>query len=253
MEREAMAQMSPPAFPETADIVTSSEEYARRFAGKTGEWMLKVQEALVAGFARESGGRSVLDVGGGHAQLAWPLRQAGFEVTVLGSAPECAVRLEPHVARGEIRFVVGNVVEMPFEDRSFDIVVSVRLLTHCKQWQKLVAEMCRVARLAVVVDYPALQGFNALSSAFFGAKKRLEGNTRSWRDFRHEEVDRAFAAAGYERRAGAGQFFWPMVLHRMLRCAALSRALEWPFHVIGIARRWGSPVIAWYALKKPAM
>lgn len=241
-----MSEQPTPSFPETADIETASEDYARRFAGRTGEWMLSLQERLVVEFARRAGGQSVLDVGGGHGQLAWPLRKAGFEITVLSSAPECVARLQPHVERGEICFVVGNVIEMPFESKAFDLVVSVRLLTHCERWPKLVAEMCRVARRAVIVDYPALQGFNALSGYFFSAKKQVEKNTRTWRDFRHEEVDQTFGAAGWRLAERAGQFFWPMVLHRLLRCVPASRALEWPFHAMGLTRRWGSPVIAMY-------
>lgn len=241
-----MSEASTPVFLETADIFTSSDDYARRFAGATGAWMLSVQERLVVGFAREAGGRSALDVGGGHGQLAWPLHEAGFDVTVLGSAPECAARLEPHVVEGAIRFVVGHVIEMPFERGSFDVVVSVRLLSHCKRWERLVHEMCRVARRAVIVDYPARQGFNALSGVFFGAKKRLEKNTRTWRDFRHGEVEAAFADAGYRLARRTGQFFWPMAMHRLLRCPPLSRAMEWPFRVVGITPRWGSPVIAMF-------
>lgn len=235
------------SFPETADIFTSSDNYARRFAGPVGEWMLNVQELWVVRFARAAGGESVLDVGGGHGQLACPLSSAGFNVTVLGSAPECAARLQPHVSEGRIRFVVGNVIELPFADRAFDVVVSVRLLSHCLRWERLIAEMCRVARRAVIVDYPARRGLNALSSFFFGMKRKIEGNTRAWRDFRDEEVVHAFECCGFHLVQQTGQFFWPMVLHRALRCAPLSRWLERPFRWAGITARWGSPVIAWFA------
>ena len=72
-------------FPETADIHTSSDEYATRFSGAAGTWMLDVQEQITRRLLRGFEGSSVLDVGGGHGQLAIPLCRDGWRVTVLGS------------------------------------------------------------------------------------------------------------------------------------------------------------------------
>ena len=101
-------------FPETADIETSNDDYATRFRGKTGAWMLDVQtrltRKLLAPFARGT----LLDVGGGHGQLAHPLADDGWEVTVLGSAKSCEHRIRDLTSSGRAKFVVGNVVELPF-------------------------------------------------------------------------------------------------------------------------------------------
>ncbi len=60
-------------FPETADIETSSDGYANRFGGKTGAWMLAVQERVTKQLLRDvPASATVLDVGGGHGQLAIP-------------------------------------------------------------------------------------------------------------------------------------------------------------------------------------
>lgn len=191
-----------------------------------------------------AGARTVLDVGGGHGQLAGPMARAGHEVTVLGSAAVCARRLQKELAAAQIRFLVGDVLALPFEDRAFDAVVSVRLLPHCERWPELVRELCRVARVAVVVDYPTRRSLNALAPMFFGAKKKLEGNTRTWRMFTDAELGEAFAAAGFRPEARHGQFFWPMVLHRALKAPWLSRLAEAPCRALGLTRLWGSPILA---------
>ena len=185
---------------ETADVETSSDGYASRFSGPVGAWMLEAQERAVRELLGAPGGATVLDVGGGHGQLALPLAAAGWRVTVLGSDPVCARRIAPAVAAGRVRFVAGDVLALPFPDRAFDFVVSVRLLPHCGQWPALVAELCRVARRAVIVDYPTLESLNRVAPALFGAKKRLEGNTRTFTLFTHREVAAAFAAGGYHAR-----------------------------------------------------
>lgn len=64
-------------FPETADIETASEDYATRFSGAVGEYFLELQLKIVLQFLEQYSATSLLDVGGGHAQLAVPLVEKG--------------------------------------------------------------------------------------------------------------------------------------------------------------------------------
>jgi len=233
----------PPSPRETADIESASDDYARRFAGPSGTWMLTVQELGFLNLLAGAPGVTILDVGGGHGQLALPLSRGGWRVTVLASDPVCRHRIGAAVDAGQLAFVVGDLLRFPFPDRSFDTVVSVRMLTHCRRWEEFVGELCRVARRAVIVDYPTSQSANRIAPALFGAKKKLEGNTRHWRLFRHREVEEAFAAAGFSVAERRNQFFLPMVLHRLLRFLPASKALEAVAAALGFTRRWGSPVI----------
>lgn len=244
---------APPPLRETADIESSSDDYARRFAGPVGRWMLAVQERATLALLKPFGpGLRILDVGGGHGQLAFPLCREGHRVTVLGSAPECARRIRPLIDNGAARFVASDVVALPFPDRSFDAAISFRLLTHCRQWPSLAAELCRVAREAVIVDYPTSQSVNRLAPKLFAAKKKVEVNTRPWRLFTHAEVEDAFRRQGFGRPRLKKQFFLPMVVHRMLRCRPLSAGLEAGFRAVGLTRLAGSPVIGRYERPVPS-
>ena len=230
-------------FPETADIETASDDFARRFAGPTGAWMLGIQERIARAMLAGMPGARIVDVGGGHGQLAVPLCRAGYAVTVAGSDDACRGRIADVLQSGQCRFVRGNLIALPLPDRSFEAAISFRLLPHCEAWPALIRELCRVAQNAVIVDYPTSQGINALAPALFGAKKKFEGNTRTWRSFRHDEVRRAFEDNGFRVVRREGQFFLPMALHRMLRCRPLSAGLEAMCRGLGLTRRWGSPVI----------
>ncbi|MGB3514268.1 MAG: hypothetical protein WBA93_34670 [Microcoleaceae cyanobacterium] len=52
--------------PETAEIETSSDDYASRFAGNIGAWLLKIQEEATLKMLAPHPNAKILDVGGGH-------------------------------------------------------------------------------------------------------------------------------------------------------------------------------------------
>ncbi|MBR0057016.1 MAG: class I SAM-dependent methyltransferase, partial [Kiritimatiellae bacterium] len=194
------------SFRETADIETSNDDYATRFRGRTGAWMLGVQTRLTRRLLAQCRRGTLLDVGGGHGQLAHPLADDGWDVTVTGSARSCEHRIRDLTSSGRAKFAVCDSLALPFPDGSFDAVVCFRLLTHCDRWESLVRELCRVSRGPVICDYPTSQSVNAIAPMLFAAKKRIEKNTRHWRLFRHAEVDAAFAAAGARVEARLKQF-----------------------------------------------
>ena len=81
-------------YSQKADIETSSEDYAKRFSGKIGEYFLSVQSVITLKLLKKWANAKVLDVGGGHAQLAVPLIENGFNVTIAGSDESCRKRLD---------------------------------------------------------------------------------------------------------------------------------------------------------------
>ncbi|MBN2301627.1 MAG: class I SAM-dependent methyltransferase [Lentisphaerae bacterium] len=243
-------QLTVSPFPETADIETSSDDYATRFTGSTGEWMLSVQEKITLRLLKSRRKDTILDVGGGHGQLAIPLCRNGYSVTVLGSSESCRKRISDIVDSGQCLFRVGNVIDLPFRDNSFDTVISFRMLTHCTQWPVLVRELCRVARQYVIVDYPTSQSVNAIAPMLFEAKRKIETNTRTWKLFKHRQVRDEFEKNEFVQNVRKPQFLLPMVLHRLMRCRTLSASAEYCCALLGLTALWGSPVIVEFVKKE---
>jgi ubiquinone/menaquinone biosynthesis C-methylase UbiE len=228
---------------ENADLHASSDEYAARFGDAVGQWMLQVQEQALFELL-DNQCASVLDVGGGHGQIAIPLAQHDHSVTVVGSSHLSAQRLAPFIESGAISFKVANLIELPYHDKSFALTTSFRLMSHCTQWRTLVAELCRVSEHAVIIDYPVWLSVNILTPLLFFVKRKIEGNTRTYRMFSTLELQREFKKHGFRLERARKQFVWPMALHRMLKSIPLSKNLEAPMRALGITRIVGSPVVA---------
>ena len=152
-------------------------------------------------------------------------------------------RIQHLVENQTCTFEVGNVIDLPYEDQSFDVVIAFRLVTHCKQWPLLLTELARVARKAVIIDYPTKQSLNAMAPLFFKAKKMVEKNTRNWTSFHHQEIMPPFEAASFKFGEQKREFYLPMVFHRIMKCRSCSIMFEKFFRVIGLTQLGGSPII----------
>jgi len=225
------------------DVETSSDGYARRFAGGVGAWFLETQARITLGLLAGWPRARVLDVGGGHGQLTGPLVEAGYDVTVYGSDAACASRLREWTEAGRARFKAGPLDRLVVADREYDVVLSYRLLPHVSAWRALIGELCRAAARAVIVDYPSRRSLNAAAEPFFGLKRRVEGNTRRFEVLRDRDVREAFTASSFAVTAREPEFVWPMALHRAIGVAGLSRATEALAASVGLRRALGSPVI----------
>lgn len=225
------------------DVETSSAGYARRFSGPAGRYFLRIQEDALRRTLRDCPAGRALDVGGAHGQLVDPLRALGWSVTVLGSSEECGQNLRILHGKSGCEFVCSDILHLPFPDASFELVTSVRLLSHVEDWERLLGELCRVSAKWVIIDYPSTSGINALTPLLFKVKKKLEGNTRTYRSFSERVLDRVLSSHGYKKGAVSKQFVLPMALHRVCGSAGPLRLAEWVSRAVGLTAVAGSPVI----------
>ncbi len=238
---------------ERPDIASSTDDYATRFSGAIGSWFLDVQEQATLRFLRPYGSPSkvkIVDVGGGHAQNIEGLLRNGLKVTVTGSDQSCALRLQPFISDPSLSFTVCPLSAIPVEDQHFDVCLSYRMLSHLQHWPEFVAELCRVSRDRVIVDYPTYRSVNLLNSLFFRLKKGVERNTREFTIFHEKEIVEVFHENGFELEGRVGQYSLPMTFHRMHKWVPFAKGLEGVCRALGISWLFGSPVIACFRRKE---
>jgi SAM-dependent methyltransferase len=99
---------------------------------------------------KSHGVRSVLDHGCGSGRHVLFLARQGFEVVGLDIAPTGLYALLPKLTAEELvsHTALGDIFQLPFEDDSFDAIISVRVIHHNRVALilKTVGEMRRVLK-----------------------------------------------------------------------------------------------------------
>jgi ubiquinone/menaquinone biosynthesis C-methylase UbiE len=88
--------------------------------------------------------RRVLEIGPGPGIVTHILRKAGLEVTTVDYANDVGAD------------VVASVLDLPFGDRAFDVVLCSQVLEHLaySQFQKALREICRVTDTSAIISLP---------------------------------------------------------------------------------------------------
>lgn len=229
----------------TPDVETVSDDYAWRFAGPVGDFLLQVQGDYFARLAGSVSGRRALEVGGGHGRLTRRLLDAGFAVTVQGSTADCDRRIRPWMAEfpDRLDFVESSLWDLPFAHREVDLVVGIRPLAHVEDWSGLLAEMARVCRDQLILGYTPTSGFNRLAPMFYGLKQRIEGNTRPYAAYDIEFLIDRLGGLGFVDFAVEKQFTMPLAVHRGIRSRPFSKAAEGAARALGLTRLVGAPAL----------
>ncbi len=193
---------------------------ALRFSGPIGRLLLDVQERLLVEALEPGPARRVVDVGTGTGRAAIGLATAG----AIGDWPGRVARDAPRGASGARRPRARQCssawltrMHLPLADRSVDGAVCLRVLMHAIDWRQCVAELCRVARWRVVVDFPALGSVAALESGVRRVRQRLGQPVEAYRVLAERDVRAAFAAHGFRVVIVRRQFVLPINLHKTTR------------------------------------
>ena len=216
----------------------------RRFGGPIGELIAKTQARVLANMAGRIKDRKMLDVGTGTGRAAFILALGGAKVTAVDASEEMLAIARQRAAGQSLKitFQQGDAHALDFADRSFDAVVSFRMLMHTPQWRQCVAELCRVAVGLVIIDYPS-----ATSVALFGSMARrgmhaAGARTEPYRVFTHGTIAEAFDQNGFRIRSVHRQFVLPIAFHKAIKSRRLTL---WSEHVLdhaGLLKPFGSPV-----------
>jgi len=159
----------------------AADVYERGVSNESGFIQIKnqVERTLVLKNAKGA----ILDAGTGTGRFAIPLAKVqGNAVTALDFSNEMLdLNRKLSAAQGitSIRYQQGDIEHLPFGDREFDSVVSITVVRHFPQWQKILQEYIRVLRPGGKLVFEMCSGdhINAANKVWarFGAKYSTDG------------------------------------------------------------------------------
>lgn len=88
----------------------------------------KRQLNLINLLLKQNNHRKILDLGSGGGWLSRILESQGYDVTGIDISPELVSSAKKN--SNKMDFVIGNSMDLPFKDESFDLVISVGVLHH---------------------------------------------------------------------------------------------------------------------------
>src|SRR5262245_14064080 len=217
---------------------------ALRFGGPIGRLLLETQERVLLDFLGDPAGQEVVDVGTGTGRAALSLASRRAQVTGLDASQEMLdVAIRRAAAAGlPITFRVGDAHALDAPDRAFDAAVSFRVLMHTPGWRQCIAELCRVSRHRVVIDYPARASAASLQAVTRRVAHALGRPAEAYRVFSHAAIREAFAAHGFAIARVHKQFVLPIALHKSINSRAWTERSEAWLDRLGLLARLGSPV-----------
>jgi SAM-dependent methyltransferase len=135
-------------------------------------------------------GQSVLEVCCGSGMLAEELASRGAHVTGIDFSPAAIARARRRARRYGFtaRFLVADAEQLPFPDRSFDVVVVHDGLHHLDNPFRTIGEMARVARQGVLILEPARAALTRLAVRAGLAEEVEEAGNYVYRLAPHEVV-----------------------------------------------------------------
>ena len=227
-----------------ADAANAQSFDARRFGGPIGDLVAQGQADVLADMLGPVKGRSIIDVGTGTGRGAFLLASAGARVTGIDASDEmlAIARDRARETAAAVEFQMGDAHAIEYGDQSFDIAVSLRVLMHTPKWRQCIAELCRVARHAVVIDYPSAAS-TALGQSL--ARKLLHPvglSSEPYRVFFDGQIRRELEAHGFRITAMHRQFVLPIAVHKMIGSRRFTETSEQWLARIGMLRLFGSPV-----------
>lgn len=227
-----------------ADPATARSFDDKRFGGPIGELVAGTQARVLANFIGRIHQRNILDVGTGTGRAALLLARGGARVTAIdASEAMLAVARQRAAAEGvSVKWQLGDAHQLDFPDRSFDVVVSLRVLMHTPKWRRCIAELCRVAGRLVIVDYPSAASVARVESFARRIAHKAGLQTEPYRVFSQREIVEAFDRSGFRVRSVHRQFVLPIALHKAIGSRRFTVRVEDMLDRAGLLTYVGSPV-----------
>jgi ubiquinone/menaquinone biosynthesis C-methylase UbiE len=225
-----------------ADPETARTFDQQRFGSEVGEFIKRTQESVVFSNLPDVNGWKVVDVGAGTGRLTIAFLQHGAEVVACDYSDEMLKVLQSKISTPALQTQKADAQDLPFADQTFHCALSFRMLMHVMDWKKALTELCRVSRDWVIIDFPPRRGFLRFAPLFHRIKKPFVKNLQAYKVLSPDDVRSILKSQNFDVQSMDSGFLLPITVHRLLRSARTTGALEKVFAKTGLTQLFGSPL-----------
>lgn len=186
--------------------------------------------------SKKSGGkRRVLEVGCGRGSLSAYFSDAGWDCTLLDISSTAIDLAKNAFAENNLkaRFDVGDCLNLPYEDGSFDLVFSIGLLEHFQDVSSVIEEQKRIlADSGMLIGYVVPECSSSIQAEYswiceilkdvMGGKSQTEKSPIYRSDYKSDVYIDCLKRNGFKNIKSTGIYSLPM----------LSNSIEFPFSLL---------------------
>ena len=147
-----------------------------------GGWIGQQEFSVLLKLFRPKAGQSLLDVGCGTGYFSQRFQQSGLEVT--GLDPDSTMIEFAKKKEGQVKYIEGDVLALPFTDNSFDYCSAITSLCFVAEPEKAISEMLRVSRHGVILGllnrHSVLHKQKKHSASYQGARWDMVSEIKQW-------------------------------------------------------------------------
>ncbi|MBN1296075.1 methyltransferase domain-containing protein [bacterium] len=215
-----------------------------RFNGTVGRFFQQHQERFILDHLGDVTGMRILDLGAGTGRLSLPMARHGARVTAADASDKMLAILREKAWLQGLPVTASRIDAhaLPFPDTAFEAAVSLRMIMHVVDWHRVIAELCRVAKTHVIVDFPPRSGFAGLAPMIHPMIRPFNPHHQPYRVFRIDDIGKELAANGFVIASVDRHVVLPFGLHRSMNSIAFTRKIESVLDRIGLRRVMGAPV-----------
>ena len=139
---------------------------------------ISLAENVIAAFPLSF--QSVIDVGSGEGFLLAEIRKKYPSATITGFdiSKKRLLQTKQHVPTALL--ARGDVLKLPFQDNSFDVVVCSELLEHIDAYQAVAEELFRIAKKQIIITVPYEQELITVTCPKCQAHHYLDGHVNTF-------------------------------------------------------------------------
>jgi 2-polyprenyl-3-methyl-5-hydroxy-6-metoxy-1,4-benzoquinol methylase len=156
------------------EALAAYDEWHREHATGSGPWYEMVRSRLDGSELLNNARALEIGCGGGHF-TRWMAAQGAREVIGADFSPTVINRANSEAAPANLHFEIQDIERLPYEDDSFELVVSCETIEHVPRPQRAVRELARVLQpggtlLLTCPNYMSVMGLHRLYREATGRK-----------------------------------------------------------------------------------